>query len=136
MDPFLLISGALALLGGGAGAYAWYQKTYNPTAAQTRDAAIAASGNAYTGPVVAATYATPAAAHDAQVAARVATGSATAYTGPVVLATKPAVPATPSPYIAPGPTSVVTTPAPTKGPTVSISLPLGLGTISGTEAHI
>lgn len=81
MDPILLISGALALLGGGAGAYAWYQKTYNPTPAQARDAAVAASGQAYTGPVVPASGSTPAVVHDIKAAA-----SGTPYTGPFVAA--------------------------------------------------
>lgn len=134
MDPYLLISGALALLGGGAGAYAWYQKTYNPTPAQARDAAVAASGAVYTGPVIPAAYATPAAAHDAKVAA-----SGTPYTGPFVSARTGTVAATPSPYVNPGPTSVVTTPAPTKGANVTTP-PLAFSPValsfSGSEAHI
>jgi hypothetical protein len=33
VGPWLIISGALALLGGGAGAYAWYQENYGSGAA-------------------------------------------------------------------------------------------------------
>jgi hypothetical protein len=100
MDPFLLISGALALVGGGAGAYAWYKKNY--TAAGVRDAAIAASGNAYTGPLVPASYATPAAAHNAKVAA-----SGTAYTGAFVPASSTPDPNRSTPTSGPGSPGVV-----------------------------
>lgn len=112
MDPFLLISGALALLGGGAAGLAWYRNKNGWPLSAAATQAIDPLGTTI-----------GAAAGDIF-------GDDTT----------PPVAATPSPYVAPGRTTVVgyvpPAPTPTKGPTVSISLPFGLGAISGTEAHL
>jgi hypothetical protein len=131
MDPILIVSGLLAVLGGGAGAVAWYRKNY-PAASGSSDGTIPPIP-----PVAAGQDPTT----NAQGFVNLA-GGAIAGVDPSGNVTVNA--GVVSPYINPGRSTVAgfnpaatVAPAPTKGATLlpGVTAPIALS-FNGIEAHV
>lgn len=124
MGP-LAISGVLALLGGGAGVYAWYQKNYGAGAGAGATAATTVGpegGSAAAGTTIGFQQ------YDTLLSNPVTKIVANNYVTPPIAAT-------PSPYINPGRSTVVgfTQPAPT---TKAVVIASATPVISGLAGHV